>query len=249
MHIELTSKHIYQMYANQTLHWLGTDSLELWQKNMQDSERRAHLTKYGFDNPQAIVYQMNSHGFRCKEFDHTDGFITLGCSHTFGIGLPENQAWPSIVSQATGLTAWNLGIGGVGLDTCFRMLYNYIDQLRPKFVMLLIPDRDRFELHHLDSPKTLLHSYLDPNSEIEELKKIWFADEQNSQVNQVKNLLAMQQLCAERGIPLIAKPLQSNLIGLKLRSYVDHWPSGRDLMHLGYLDHQYCAGKFLEELG
>ena len=110
MHIELTSKHIYQMYANQTLHWLGTDSLELWQKNMQDSERRAHLTKYGFDNPRAIVYQMNSRGFRCKEFDHTDGFIALGCSHTCGIGLPENQAWPSIVSQATGLTAWIVGL-------------------------------------------------------------------------------------------------------------------------------------------
>jgi hypothetical protein len=248
MQIEITNKHRYQQYANQSLYWLGTDTQELWHTNMQDPDRRAHLEKYGFDNPMAVVYQMNSHGFRCKEFDQSSGFIALGCSHTCGIGLPESQTWPSIVAQSTGLTAWNLGIGGGSLDTCFRMLYNYIDRLSPQFVMLLIPEIERFELHHLGFPKTLLHSSSDSNPNIEEIKKIWVSDEQNSATNRVKNLLAVQQLCDTRGIRLIAKPLKFNLVGLGLRAVPDKWAAGRDLMHSGYLDHQYCAGKFLEEL-
>lgn len=246
MYLDITPKHKNDFVAGQRLYWLDLDSEELWKTNMQDPERRAQLEKYGFDRPDAITYDMNSKGFRSEEFDDRPGFIALGCSFTCGIGLPVDQVWPSIVSQATGLVPWNLGIGASGLDTCFRMLYNYIDRLDTKFVMLLTPDRDRFEIHKLGTPCMVMHNKTHPDSAIDEIKKFWFSDDQNTATNYNKNLLAIQQLCQSRKIKLIIKHQVPDLLGQKISQ--DQWPTGRDLKHVGYLEQKRCAEIFLNEL-
>ncbi len=242
----ITNKHKYQSFANQTLQWLDLDSESLWETNMQDPQRRAHLVKYGFDQSQAVTYQMNSHGFRSAEFDSGSGFIALGCSFTCGIGLPATQIWPSLVGQAVGLTSWNLGIGGAGLDTCFRMLYTYIDMLSPKFVMLLTPDQHRFEIHDLDQPRMIMHASNYNSADITTIKKFWFANEQNTLINHTKNLLAIQQLCASKQVKLIVKNLYPDLLG----TIAPHepWPASRDLQHVGYPEHRHCADQFLQAL-
>jgi hypothetical protein len=244
--IDITKHHKNKVFANQSLEWLDLDSKSLWYQNMQDPERRQQLTKYGFAHSDSIVYKLNSHGFRSEEFDDRAGFIALGCSFTCGIGLPIDQVWPSIVAQRTGLIPWNLGIGAAGLDTCFRMLYNYIDQLKPKFVMLLMPDPNRFEIHNLGMPSMVMHNSTHPNSAIESLKKFYFSDEQNSAVNLAKNMLAINQICQSRHIKLMAKPLYPTLLGTRVSS--DKWPAARDLQHVGYLEQQRCAEIFLTEL-
>lgn len=246
MHKDITKAHKNQCFANQTLHWLDLDSKELWQTNMADPKRRAQLEKFGFDRPDAITYQMNSHGFRCDNFDSRPGFIALGCSFTCGIGLPVEQVWPTMVSQATGLVPWNLGIGAAGLDTCFRMLYNYIDLLQPRFVMLLAPDPDRFEIHALGQPCMTMHNKTHSSATIDEIKKFWFSDEQNTNVNYTKNLLAMQQVCASRNVKFIIKRQHPDLLGKKITRC--EWPSGRDLCHVGYLEQKSCATLFLQAL-
>ena len=246
MNIALTNKHKNSHFANQTLQWLDLDSEENWQAHMQNPEQRQHLEKYGFDRPESVSYRMNNHGFRCDDFDNRPGFIALGCSFTCGIGLPADQVWPSMVGQVTGLVPWNLGIGAAGLDTAFRLLYHYIDVLDPKFVMLLIPDRDRFEIHHLGTPRLVMHSTKHPGPEIEIIKKFYFSDEQNNYVNHAKNMLAITQLCQSRQVKLIAKPLNPTLIGFYPPT--EKWPASRDLRHVGYREHQRCADLFLEEL-
>lgn len=246
MYLNITSKHKNNFIAGQRLYWLDLDSEKLWQANMADPERRAQLERFGFDKPDAITYDMNKKGFRADEFDNRPGFIALGCSFTCGIGLPIDQVWPSIVGQSTGLVPWNLGIGGCGLDTCFRMLYNYIDQLNVKFVMLLTPDRDRFEIHKLGTPCMAMHNSPHPDSVINDIKKFWFSDEQNTAVNFNKNLLAIQQLCASRQIKLIIKHQVPDLLGQKITQA--QWPSGRDLVHVGYLEQKRCAEIFLTDL-
>jgi hypothetical protein len=246
MYKNITKLHNNQHLANQTLHWFDLDSQELWQANMADPKRCAQLEQFGFDQPDAITYQMNNHGFRCDDFDRRPGFIALGCSFTCGIGLPVQQVWPSIVGQVTRLVPWNLGIGGAGLDTCFRMLYNYIDLLQPEFVMLLTPDPDRFEIHALGIPCMTMHNNTHHNPAIDKVKKFWFSDEQNTNVNYTKNLLAMQQLCNSRNVKLIIKNLYPDLLGKKLTQ--SNWPTGRDLCHVGYLEQQRCAELFLQAL-
>lgn len=242
----ITKLHRNQNLANQTLQWLDLDSQELWQSNMADPDRRAHLERFGFDTPDSISYQMNSHGFRCDEFDARPGFIALGCSFTCGIGLPHEQVWPSLVGQATGLVPWNLGIGAAGLDTCFRMLINYVDVLHPEFVMLLTPDQDRFEIHYSNQPCMTMHNRKHPNPTIDNIKKIWFSDEQNTVVNYTKNLLAMQQICSLRNIKFVIKNIHSDLLGQRITQAP--WPSARDLQHAGYQEQKKCAELFLQDL-
>ena len=53
-------------------------------------------------NP-AAVYKTNSFGYRCPEFsplpDGGKNVVVLGCSHTFGEGLEENETWVSQVAK------------------------------------------------------------------------------------------------------------------------------------------------------
>jgi hypothetical protein len=247
--MQITKHHRYEQFANQTLKWFDTDKHEFWLENMQNPEKRKQLEQLGFGHPDAIDYKINAHGFRSVEFDHTPGFIALGCSFTCGIGLPLQQTWPDMIARATGLNAWNLGIGGCGLDTCFRLLYNYIDVLNPKFVMLLTPESTRFELHCKDTPIGIMHGFkakaeMIAPALLEQIKQIWYTDDQNSTVNYLKNLLAITQLCSDRQIPLITQKVKT----LYQNKLATQWPSARDLQHVGHAEQRACADQFLKEL-
>ena len=243
--MQITKKHRYEQFANLTLKWLDLDSHKLWLENMQDPKKRKQLEQFGFGHPDAIDYKINTQGFRSSEFDNSPGFIALGCSFTCGIGLPLEQVWPSMIAEATGLTARNLGIGGCGLDTCFRLLYNYIDVLNPKFVMLLAPDPFRFELHIQGTPLPVMHHTKGPSATpLDQIKQIWYTDDQNSNVNYLKNMLAITQLCNNQQIPLITRKVNT-IYQNKLSS---SWPSARDLRHVGHAEQRNCADQFLKDL-
>lgn len=247
--MQITKHHRQEQWANQTHKWLNPDSHESWLENMQNPEKRRQLEQLGFGDPNAIDYKFNAQGFRSDEFDNQPGFIALGCSFTTGVGLPVEQAWPDMIARATGLRAWNMGMAGCGLDTCFRLLYNYIDVLKPKFIMMLAPDQDRFELHCRDIPVAIMHGFkaraeVIAPALLEQIKQIWYTDDQNSTVNYVKNMLAISQLCGARQIPLISqevKTIYRNKLGTK-------WPSSRDLQHVGHAEQRACADQFLNKL-
>ena len=65
-----------------------------------------------------IEYRINSAGFRDQEFDpsvcHT---VALGCSLTFGLGVPESWRWSNLMGATM-----NLSEGGAGQESCFRFL-------------------------------------------------------------------------------------------------------------------------------
>ena len=241
MHLPISNQHRYLRYAGRTLEWLDSDDYNLWRQNMRDIDRRPVLERFGWDKPGVITYSMNSHGFRSVEFNQEPGIITLGCSFTAGIGLPNDQIWPTIVAQLTGCQVWNLGIGGAAMDTCFRLLYNYIDKLNVTAVLLLQPSPLRFETHHNGEIEVFMpNGHSDPR--LDDIKKYWYSDTQNERINAVKNTLAMQALCDQRGIKLIVKD-----IDVYLHS-PDQYPGARDLMHSGYDLQQLWANQFINSL-
>ena len=73
-------------------------------------------------------YKTNSHGYRCPEWDPMpDGkknVVVLGCSHTFGEGLGEEEHWVAHLSKhnTQRLRYWNLALPGA------RKLKSYIEQ-------------------------------------------------------------------------------------------------------------------------
>jgi hypothetical protein len=229
--------HYYSQHKNKTLSWIDSDSEEVFLKNIQDPERLSQLKKYGWDQPDAITYKFNSEGFRCNEFDQSLGIITIGCSFTAGVGLPLDSIWPTMVGNELGLSVWNLGIGGASMDTCFRLLCNYIDRLNSQYVLLLTPPEQRFELH---TPNTV-HCF-HPQQIIHPIQRWWYECNSNGQLNFFKNTLALQQLCQQHGKRLIIKNHGTALFGIPPR---DKWPPARDMLHVGVEEHVRCAEIFL----
>ena len=57
--------------------------------------------EYGM--PNLLEYSHNSYNFRSKEFHEDTEIVALGCSHTFGVGVPEKFIWPTFVKELTGI--------------------------------------------------------------------------------------------------------------------------------------------------
>lgn len=128
--------------------WQGMDSEPTYHQNMNASSQRALLQQWGWDTTE-ISYQLNSWGFRsegCREFDTVSepSLITLGCSFTFGTGLPESVIWPRVTADSLGLRLINLGTGGHGLTLGTRWLLTEGDCIpNPAAIAVLIPPPGR----------------------------------------------------------------------------------------------------------
>ena len=61
-----------------------------------------------------IIYKYNNYGYRDEDFikNKPADLLTLGCSHTYGVGLPIEKTWPSLLSQDLNVTMHNLGVSG-----------------------------------------------------------------------------------------------------------------------------------------
>ena len=176
----------------------------------------------------AIHYEFNSNGFRGDEFSR-ESFIALGCSFTMGSGLHQSQIWPEILSKKLDIPVSNLGVYSAALDTCYRLLEAYIDELCPKFVVLCKPPIHRFEILN-DS----LGRIVTPHAQInDELCRTWYSYDENSCINSRKNIRAMYQLCYEKNIKFYIMP--------ELVTVDD----ARDFQHSGPISHETMVEKFL----
>ena len=99
----------------------------------------------------AAGYKTNSLGYRCPEFsplpDGGKNVVVLGCSHTFGEGLEENETWVSQVAKDPNKTLrwWNLGQPGSSADLMIRILYGAEKVLFPKIIVACWPAQSRRE--------------------------------------------------------------------------------------------------------
>ena len=96
-------------------------------------------------------HKLNSHGYRCPEWepmpDGKKNVVILGCSHTFGQGLNDDQHWVHFLSQHNNerLRYWNLGVPGASGDACVRRLWGTQKLLDPKIIIMCWPDETRRE--------------------------------------------------------------------------------------------------------
>ncbi len=123
-----------------------------------DSERHYLSNRHPLFGPDDIEYSFNRHGYRCIEFDERERFdkdhlhlLTVGESHAFGMGLPEDRSYGYLVARklqaltGRGVQHWNLSQGGIGADYIARVLPSALAVLRPNFVILNFPNRHRRE--------------------------------------------------------------------------------------------------------
>lgn len=133
------------------------------------------------------LYHLNSYGYRCPEFsplpDGGKNVIVLGCSHTFGEGLEEEETWVKQVAKQSNKTLrwWNLAQPGASADLMIRILYGTEKVLFPKIIVACWPACSRRErldknIQNLTSDNTLLkieNEYTDRNNF---LKNVFFLE-------------------------------------------------------------------------
>lgn len=236
-------------HAGQTVEWMPTDTRENFEKLIKDPQHREYFKQYGWLDPLAITYKINQEGFRCEEFvDDVPCMIALGCSYTFGTGLPVEDLWSTIVGSALGLRVYNLAWGGNSIDTCFRLARYWIPKLRPTVVMMLTPPMARIELLTISgtSPPSevflpVSHSSLFNSNDV--FLKHWFGNEENHCINQEKNMLAIESIARNNSAKYAVA--ESDNEAACSRDIVGY---ARDYMHTGPAGHKMIAELLLNKL-
>jgi hypothetical protein len=221
-------------YANKLLYWVEGDSMERWEKKFNDANYQGFFKLNGWTHEHAIEYKFNSHGFRCKEFDNEASYIALGCSHTSGTGLPVEKTWPHLLFEMTNIPVLNLGVGGASLDTCFRLLDYYVNNLNILGVFVLEPEIYRFEMFIDETPTCFLPKHFEHSHPHLEIYKHWISSEENSAVALKKNRYCMQYICDMHNINLVS-------IEKSPTAYPDF---ARDLQHHGFESQKRFAETF-----
>ena len=183
-----------------------------------------------------ITYKYNSQGFRDDEFDQQPAGIALGCSHTQGVGIHAAHAWPGQLQRMLGQKIWNLGVGGAALDTCYRLLEYWIENLNVKFVVCAVPFISRYEVFNNNWSNILPSMPLEINNLdwLVGYQKNYLLYDQNGELNQRKNIQVMQYICDKHGVPFYYD-LMKGFVDEKL---------ARDLQHCGADTQERLANKF-----
>ena len=84
-------------------------------------------------------------GFRNAAVPENVDVVAIGDSHTFGNTARMMDAWPQVVARHTGLSVYNLGVGGYGPNQYYQLLTTRGLSLRPKQVVVGLYMGDDFE--------------------------------------------------------------------------------------------------------
>lgn len=129
---------------NTSYDWITNNEEQHFIENIKKSPNNDTLIHY-LDNP--ITYKLNNAGFRTPDdFNLNDyGNVYLGCSHTFGVGHHLENIWSYKLNQQIGGKFWNLGIGGTGVMSHYRLLKGFYKELKIKNIFHYLPNYYRYE--------------------------------------------------------------------------------------------------------
>ncbi len=232
--------------ASQNLEWMPTDTKERFEDLMNYGPHREYFQAKGWDRPGAITYKINQYGFRCNEFElGTKSVVALGCSYTFGTGLPLEDTWSHIVAKSLILECYNLACGGISADTCFMLARFWIPVLRPQLVVMAAPPVDRIDVvRGSGTPPvhTIMGNTIEGEFGNDPYLKHWFSNGVNSELNNIKNKLAVQALCSNLEIPCLT--YNAHEYFARSREEVEY---ARDHMHAGPKGHRMFAERILDD--
>lgn len=222
----ITVPHLYQEeYYNKTLNWLSLDSEERYNENLTSCPEL--LKRFNWIDSK-IDYTFNSYGFRSDEFNLDPSVMFLGCSHTFGIGLPLENTFPHLVSKQLGLKNFNLSNSGGSNDLAFRLAHNWIPQLRPKVVVLFSPEAARSEAIDMDNITHQFGSWQQWQAiSNDSYWSKFISNKINYNANKLKNQLAINYICDKLNIKLFVFDI------MNISTQVSSTDLARDLTHMG----------------
>lgn len=214
--------------------WYGEWEIEVSNQNPE---------KHKWDNID-ISYNLSPQGFRSPDLKNYLGqkiSVALGCSHTFGQGLPYDWAWPGIIEKQLDHPLLNLGVCSGSGDTVARILTNISSLYDIQTAYIFWPWRDRFELY-----RSYTSLQITPSNPDFKLEWVWNTDEIISKNRSAKNKILVELLASKFNFKIkewsyieVELAIQQNEIALCY---------ARDGVHWGHPVHQKIAEKLLTQL-
>lgn len=177
-------------YANATYKWLFGDSEERYTCNLNNPLISEHLPT------ELVTYSLNTNGFRSREIiEDTGCIVALGCSHTFGLGLRNEDTYIAKLANMLGTDYYNLGVPGGASDTAFRIASHWLPIIKPKYVVMVTPPISRFEIIRTNGDAILFNANTKKLDKIvEDIAKYFLVNNANPIINRQKNLLAIENI-------------------------------------------------------
>jgi hypothetical protein len=86
------------------------------------------------------TYNINGLGFRGEVYEDSD-LVAIGCSITFGLGVPEYSRWTNLLGNKTQKGVLNLGSPGASVESICNTIIQYcVNNKMPKEIFCLMPD-------------------------------------------------------------------------------------------------------------
>jgi hypothetical protein len=97
------------------------------------------------DVVQKVAYNINNYGYRSAEFDKSNEILVLGCSQTYGSGMPIEFIWPEIFSNSLKKKYSTVATPGDSINGQVYKAFKYFEEVgNPEIVVGLFP------LHRLE---------------------------------------------------------------------------------------------------
>jgi hypothetical protein len=200
-----------------------------------DSEGYSHFKymdsreKKFYDAGSTFGYKINSDMFRDKHFETLKledyNVLALGCSFTFGQGLPEEYVWPRILESEMKkfmpeTKVFNLSQPGIGIDIIINNAIAFIDKYgAPDTIFALFPDINR-KMYYEPLTKTYevyvaRFSHFKLRKEQRTLhNKTKIYNYEDSAYDMINHIKTLESFCKNAGIKLVWHSWPENDINL-----------------------------------
>lgn len=221
-------------------------------------------------------YRVNKYGFRTNKFNKLSkdniNIITAGCSVTFGMALPEEKIWPTILKNRIknkNIHLDNIGIPGIDSIQEIRNIYIYNEKYgKPDYIFLCLPPIYRFP--DLEKQSNALSTkqeigWIPTKDALEDYIYRNFRKYSIHIFHSIATMKNFEQYCYDTGIKLYWFSWDHstneyyrmfgfrNMINYDFKTHdygqsdEKYWDFARDDSHLGIKYHYVFAEKFYEE--
>lgn len=143
--MELSNKNILNVYENyEKSNYIINNFTDTKQLGSYLPNQDNPFAFLGFFSPMHQVdkvndYIINELGFRGK-LKKDAKVLAVGCSYTFGVGVPEIGTWPSLLSSEINEDVLNLGVPGITIKQISQLIVRYVSKYdKPKTIFALFP--------------------------------------------------------------------------------------------------------------
>ena len=213
-----------------------------------------------------VVYDLFDRVYRCRPFEEykTVDLLVLGCSHTFGVGLPHEHTWHHQLADKLNIAhenICNLSVPSMGPNFVRNMLIAYMqsEMPRPKRIAILWPNMYRIEIEHkvgelvnnlcVFGDYDLTQKVFGYNNTQIKAWKLWENENPNLWNARQNDAFLVGEMVAEIMNSKLAQLCWTEELNDKFVFNTNYKHRARDLMHMDKKQHSEIANMFIDRFG